>query len=166
MSFPTRHVRRLGALLDEIDAIAQQDGSLSLQRRSVSAWSVAEQLDHAVRVCSSILGRIHQPAELVEKPLNLVGRLVILAGWIPRGKGKSPKSLLPLPCSREELRQSVSETRRLLDRVVAEAPAESKDRIVRHPLFGGLTARQSLQFAIIHTHHHIRIVRDILAVRS
>lgn len=154
-------------LLDEIDRLAQSDPSqFSLQRASVSKWTVAEQLDHAVRVLSSILARVHEPSETIPQRLNWIGRLVLLAGYIPRGRGRSPKSMLPMPCSQEQLRQSVSETRALLERVVSGQASESSDRIVRHPLFGGLTAKEAFAFAIIHTRHHLAIVRDILAAGS
>ena len=154
------------ALLDEIDRLAQEDPQqFALQRESVSKWSVAEQLDHAIRVCSAILLKVLEPSEIVPQKLNWIGRLVLLAGYIPRGKGKSPKAFLPVPCSQQQLRQSVGETRALLDRVLAGRSSESSDRIVRHPLFGGLTAKEALVFANIHTRHHLAIVRDILAAR-
>lgn len=155
------------ALLDEIDRMAQgEPKQLALQRQSVSKWSVAEQLDHAVRVCSSILLKVHEPSEMIPQKLNWIGRLILLVGYIPRGRGKSPKTLLPVPCSQEQLRQSVGETRALLERVLAGKSSESSDRIVRHPLFGGLTAKEAFVFANIHTRHHLAIVRDILAARA
>lgn len=167
MPFPAQQVKRMRGLLDEIDSLAQREESqFVLRREVVSNWSVAQQLDHAVRVCASILGRIHEPGETVPQKLNLVGRVILLVGWIPRGKGKSPTAFLPVAGSREEMRKSVSDARTLLDGVVAGRASESNDRIVRHPLFGGLTARQAFGFAITHTRHHMKIVHEILAAQS
>ena len=167
MPFPAQQVKRLRALLDDIDSLAQREESqFALRREVVSNWSVAEQLDHAVRICASILGRIHEPGETVPQKLNLVGRVILLVGWIPRGKGKSPKAFLPVPCSREEMRKSVSDARTLLDGLLAGRASESNDRIVPHPIFGGLTAREAFGFAITHTRHHMKIVREILAAQS
>ena len=167
MPFSPRHVRKMQTLLDDIDGLAQrEEAQFALRRESVSQWTVAQQLDHAVRVCASILGRIDQPGEIIEKKFHWIGRVILISGYIPRGKGKSPKAFLPVLCSREELRHSVAETRVLVDRVVAGHASESKDRIVRHPLFGGLTAKEAFAFANVHTRHHLSIVRDILAARS
>ena len=167
MPFSPRHVKTMRAVLDDIDGLAQQEQSqFALRREAVSQWSVAQQLDHALRVCASILGRIDAPGEAIPKKLHWIGRAILVTGYIPRGKGKSPTSLLPVLCSREELRQSVSDTRAVLERVVVGAASESNDRIVMHPMFGGLTAKEAFAFAIIHTRHHLAIVRDILAARS
>jgi hypothetical protein len=34
---------------------------------------------------------------------------------------------------------------------------------MRHPYFGGLTPAEWLRFIPVHHHHHLKIVRDILA---
>ena len=167
MPFPARQVKRLHALLVEIDHLTQgSEAQFGLRCETVSTWSVAEQLDHAVRVFAAILGRIDQPLDTELRPLNLTGRIILWMGRIPRGKGRSPKSVLPLPSSREDLRQSVNEARSLLDRIVSGRASESRKRIVLHPAFGGLTARQALRLTLIHTRHHLAITREILASRS
>ncbi|MEO6259234.1 MAG: hypothetical protein ABIP63_02750, partial [Thermoanaerobaculia bacterium] len=130
MPFAARQVQQLRALIDEIDGLARNESQFALRREAVSNWSVAEQLDHAVRVCSSILAGIHEPGETLPRRLNWIGRMVLATGYIPRGRGRSPKSMLPMPCSREELGTSVSEVRSLLARVASSQASESNDPIV------------------------------------
>ena len=70
------------------------------------------------------------------------------------------------PAVRSELgaRFERSDIRAILDdtraRLRTHAPARGGNR-APHPHFGGMTARQWTRFLGIHTHHHIKIIRDI-----
>jgi hypothetical protein len=87
----------------------------------------------------------------------MIGRLVLLTGWIPRGRGKAPEKLRGAVCSAEDLKARLVELDELIDRIAAEPPRNG-DPVVRHPFFGGLSFRQALRFLAIHTDHHLKIV--------
>ncbi len=91
-----RHLLRLTQQLDEIGSfIASGDERISNVHHDISNWSAAEQLDHALKVDGSILHRLledPEPAGLPQ-PINLLGRVILALGWIPRGKAPSPTAL-------------------------------------------------------------------------
>jgi len=136
---------------------------LAIAQPRVSAWSVAEHLDHILKVAASVVRRINQPdAEAGPNGINLLGRAVLLGGWIPRGRGKSPERLAGTRVSGAEIETAIGKLETMLRAVVVETCQSSRTPTVPHPRFGGLTPSQALRFAVVHTNHHLRIVEDIL----
>lgn len=128
----------------------------------VSQWTPSEHLDHSVKVMSSIVRRLlHADAER-GRPLSVIGRLVLLFGWIPRGRGKSPERLRGARVTREELAAALDALASQLARLDASHLAHARGPVVPHPSFGGLTPSQAVRFAAIHTKHHLKIVADLL----
>ncbi len=123
-----------------------------------SAWCVAEHLDHTLKVTTSTL-QVLLKSELppLPKGINLVGRMVLLFGWIPRGRGKAPEKLVGTTATSDELKTRLSELDDVIARVGAEPPRDATP-VLRHPMFGGLTFAQSLRFVAIHTAHHLKII--------
>ncbi|MGK2855831.1 MAG: DinB family protein [Thermoanaerobaculia bacterium] len=155
-------IAAIGRQLDAIDALLQkEDAVLGRRVESISGWSTSEQLDHALKVKASILARIATPVR-VEKPLQFIAKVIMFFGWIPRGKGRSPELLVGVPATREQLRTALLGVREQLGNLSQEQ-ASNREPMVPHPLFGGLNAPQALRFAEVHTNHHLKIVREILA---
>ena len=126
----------------------------------VSAWSPAEHLDHSIRVTASVLKNVADSNEIAGG-INLLGRIILLAGRIPRGRGRSPERFRGALTDRTALEAAITSVEQQLatnDRALLLSPKV----ISRHPRFAGLTAEQALRFLAIHTDHHLRIVRDIL----
>jgi hypothetical protein len=128
----------------------------------MSQWTPSEHVDHSVKVMSSIVARLLDPAAERGRPFSLLGRLILLLGWIPRGRGKSPTRLRGARATREELSIALDTLASQLARLEASHLALSRGPIVPHPLFGGLTPPQAVRFAAIHTKHHLKIVADLL----
>ena len=150
-----REFDRIGALL------AIEPDATTARAEKVSGWSVAEQVDHMLKV---VLAQVDRLAERrpVKRGINLVGRIVLLRGRIPRGVGKSPERVLPAPRPRAELVEQLAAARGRLAALAADAELRADPRpLAPHPYFGGLTPRQALRFLAIHTDHHLRIVADI-----
>jgi DinB superfamily len=149
-------LERLGALLTE------EPDATPLRVAGVSAWSVAEQVDHVLNVLDAGLGRLD--GELVPLPrgINLTGRLLLGVGRLPRGVGKSPEPVRGESRPRAELVTRLVAVRVRL-RGLGTQTEIWRDRrpLVRHPYFRGLTPRQGVRFLAIHTDHHLRIVADI-----
>lgn len=152
---------RLAAQLDEIEALL--DGCpLELRVERVSGWSVGEQVDHVTQVLAAGLGLLTDPQTTPRRGINLTGRILLGLGWLPRGVGKSPKSVLPKGASAVELRDRLAGIRGRLERLAAEPDRLRDPRpVVPHPYFGGLSPAQGLRFLEVHTRHHLKIVRDL-----
>jgi hypothetical protein len=142
--------------------IALGQGALSLRTESVSAWSVAEQLDHLIKVESSIYSHLLTRTPAPGPRISLVGRFVLAAGWIPRGRSEAPKRLRGTPAGAEQLKAALDACGETLRRLAAEPDALfSPAAVLPHKMFGALTAGEAVRFAPIHTRHHLKIVADI-----
>src|SRR5215213_90841 len=75
----------------------------------------------------------------------LVGRLVLLLGWIPRGRGKSPSRLIGTRADGAEIEAALLRLEQELDALPADGLHGSRGKIVPHPLFGALTPPQALR---------------------
>ncbi len=93
----------------------------------------------------------------------MAGRIVLLFGAFPRGRGKAPEHTRPAGTSAEELAarfRGVRERVAGLEGSLAQLQDSSATR--RHYVFGGLTAAQWIHFSVIHNNHHQKIIRDVL----
>ena len=124
---------------------------------------VAWHLDHMLKV----INRIHDALESSNQedyswsphPLRL---LVFNSGKMPRGRGKSPAVVLP---------PEVIETRDILDQLnEAKMKWKAIDQLppgkwFDHYAFGQLDRDDAMRFIVIHTRHHLSIIRDILSTK-
>ncbi len=158
-------MNELAALHTQLDRIARlletEPDPTTVRAAKVSGWSVAEQLDHVLKIVSAQLGRLDErrPAKA---GINLVGRIVLGLGRIPRGIGKSPAPVRGEQRSRAELVAALVAARERLERMAGDGALWNDPRpLAGHPYFGGLTPRRVLRFLAVHTDHHLRIVADI-----
>ena len=94
--------------------------------------------------------------------INLLGRVLLACGRIPRGRGKAPRGSEGEERSAAELAGAIERVRAELGRLENDSERLGRRKpVLRHPYFGGLDARQSLRMLAIHTDHHLRIVADI-----
>jgi hypothetical protein len=143
---------------------------LQSRAEAVSGWSVAEHLEHLVRIDNGILDRIDrlaagtaEPPSKPVPPLNLIGRLILLCGLIPRGRGKAPEAVRPQGMEVAELRAGIAGLGERFHSLGPRLPElAALQGTFRHPYFGGLSPVQWLRFMDIHHHHHLKIVRDVL----
>jgi hypothetical protein len=128
----------------------------------MSGWSIGQQLDHIVRVNDSVLSRILRNSEIQGRGMSFLGRVVLLVGYLPRGIGSSPERL------RGEVRPTaeIGDAHAVVGRSFGllrerQGLLSSKARVISHPYFGALTALEGLRFMAVHSHHHLKIARDI-----
>lgn len=161
------------------------EAELAARAPAVSGWSVAEQLEHLVLVDRAVLKGVRRilddphrqsarPAQPAPPGINLVGRVVLGTGFIPRGRVRTMAPYQPgaapaaaaagagIACivGIEEIERGVQELAPRLGELEASGGRS------RHPLFGGLGGRQWLRFVTVHHHHHLKIVRDIRRARG
>jgi hypothetical protein len=135
--------------------VASRELSAAIPR---SAWCVAEHLDHTIKVASSTIQVLLKPTlPALPYGINFMGRMVLTSGWIPRGRGNAPEKLRGMPATKDELIARLTELDVILERTAATSDRDATP-VLRHPLFGGLSFSQSLEFLVIHTNHHLKII--------
>lgn len=160
-----RHHRDLVSQFDPLLKLVDDADALAKRVDAVSAWSVGEHLEHVARVDEGIydgIERLLAESSVGEGGPTRIGRVLLLLGFIPRGRGKSPKPFVATGVPADEVR-SMLEVRREIWR----AFEPRLDDLVRsrarspHPSLGPFDAAQWLRFALIHAQHHERIIDEI-----
>jgi DinB superfamily len=163
------HLLRQLALMAEL--ARGPEAELAARAPAVSGWSVAEQLEHLVLVDRSVLKTVRRilddPRQLPDLGINLVGRVVLGTGFIPRGRARTmahfQPGAAPAAAAGDGIQEIEGGVRELAPRL---GELEAGGGRSRHPIFGGLGGRQWLRFMTVHHHHHLKIVRDIRRARG
>lgn len=156
--------RSFQQLLRDLDEMERMLPLAAVRIEQLSGWSIGDHVEHAVNVGDSILKRLRSgaPPDASTKPLNLIGRGVLLIGWIPRGKGRSPKTLVPKSIALDELKSRIAAHREDLSGLSREPQIILRSTVrFPHHIFGTFNARQWVRFMAIHQHHHLKIMRDL-----
>ncbi len=142
--------------------IARGEDFVATTVPAISSWSVAQHLDHLLKVCGLVLGSLLKGEALEGDGVNMLGRVVLLTKLIPRGKGESPERVRGEKKSASELLALLVHCRKQLSewRMKIEKPPENT-LILNHPYFNRLNVKQSLRFLTIHNHHHFKIINEI-----
>ena len=126
----------------------------------VSKSDVAWHIDHSLKVILAVTEALKKsnPTEYQWK-FNFKRQLVYTLGFIPRGKGKAPKAVQ----SFEEItHQSIEQQFKKAAVALGELQQLDKNSNFQHPYFGSLNLKPTLKFLKLHTHHHIKIMNDII----
>ena len=126
----------------------------------VSNANVAWQIDHLLRVINGITKALEQSdSEQFNSSFNLWRTVFLTLNYLPRGKAKAPKKVMPVTViSEDDLIRRLSfakENSSKLEKLPILAHFS-------HPMFGDLHKKQAEKFIRIHTEHHLKIIRDIL----
>jgi hypothetical protein len=152
--------------LDELFALAPE--RLKATAPAVSAWSSEQHLAHVALANELVLRNLKSIS--IGKGLLLVRgaeadsrALAVLAeGRIPRGRAQSPRIVRPPErIERALLAQWLADARSALAEFDPHAlrPGDPK---VPHQLLGPLDGPQWARFAVVHTRHHLAILREVL----
>ena len=134
---------------------------LTRQDADVSKAPLGWHLAHNLKVINSIItGLEHSQPAAYKKTFSWKKELVYFFGRIPRGKAKAPKTVLPAEeLSEEKLQEEIKITKsRILS--IKNLP---KNAFFEHPYFGHIKRDETPKFLAIHTEHHLKIMREILA---
>jgi len=164
---PPVEERLLLALYDEFDQwLASGTGEWRSAR--VSGWSRAEHVRHVLAANAEILAHVEElladgGATTELGGPSCAGWIVLLCGWIPRGRGEAPAGVKPTgPRSAVQVHADLELARAQLGRVLAEFARAGRSRARRrHQAFGALDAAQWVRYARIHALHHARIAREL-----
>jgi len=162
------------------------EAELAARAPAVSGWSVAEQLEHLVLVDRAVLKSVRriladshlqaaqpgEPAQPGQPPpsppgINLLGRLVLGTGFMPRGRARTTPPYHPGAAPAAAAGAGIPEIERGVRELEPRlGELEASGGRSRHMRFGGLDGRQWLRFVAVHHHHHLKIVRDIRRARG
>jgi hypothetical protein len=140
---------------------------------AVSKWGVAQQTHH----CALALARIARGVEgLIANPQPGSGTgqkhpqadTMLAAGAFPRGVAKSPDFLIPPDApDAGETRALLQAAKPLWDALEKRgADITASKGTFPHPILGDFNGVQWVRFMGLHTAHHLKIVRDILAASN
>ncbi|MEL6537316.1 MAG: DUF1569 domain-containing protein [Bacteroidota bacterium] len=153
----TRQTDRLARLLDEVEYHLQHR---DLQASEISDADVAWHLDHLLKVYNNLHRALasSDPATY-RNNVNFTRGVVFSTGVIPRGRAQAPVSVRPPEnITNEAILEQLAKARQLLTEFEAIDAKANYD----HAVFGLLRRNQVVKFIRIHTHHHLKIVRDIV----
>ena len=127
---------------------------------AVSSSSVGWHVQHSLMVISGITNQLKKSDPLQYKySFNKLRTLVFLMNKIPRGKGKSPSVVNPAEVLSTLDLQAMVESLKI---IVEELKTFPKHSHFNHPYLGMLHLNSSLKFLNIHTHHHLKIIKDVV----
>ena len=170
----TKLLRAHAGLLASLDLEIEQASDPAFYEASapvVSKWSVKDHLEHLSIAHGGIVTWIERARDGDPKldtggRPNVAGRIVLLVGALPRGRGKAPERTLPKGISAEDLEGRFHGIRERVEGLEGSLAQLQTSRATRnHFAFGDLNAVQWLQFMVIHHNHHQKIIRDVLEAR-
>jgi len=169
MSKSTDTTKSLNQIVADLEALIDLSGrpeEMSRHSDSVSSWSVGKHVEHLTLSDEFTLDGL---SKLLANPKggkpgkpNLVGRICLWAGYIPRGRGKAPKGVVPQEIPSEDVHDKLVAVRQgFVELQTSAGQLTSSIATVPHPVFGRLNAPQWLRFTVVHHNHHQKIMHDI-----
>ncbi len=128
---------------------------------NISDASIGWHIEHSLLVIKQITATVAQSEpHLYVNKFNFTRCWVFLFSYIPRGKAKAPKVVIPTnTLDVESLKESIAHTYQALNYLKDCQP----NQYFMHPFFGLLNKAQTFRFLAIHTKHHLKIIKDIVA---
>jgi len=126
---------------------------------SVSNSTIGWQIEHSLKTIYQILQVVkNSNPEDYQWKFNKNKVLISIIGFIPRGKAKAPKVVIPDDhISEDSLKNSLQKVKTLLQ----EWDSFDKNAHFPHPYFGKLNKKSTEWFLNLHTKHHLKIINDI-----
>lgn len=150
-------MKKLISQLNEIENLKQFSDKSAPE---ISEASVGWHLEHSLLVISKIIEGLKKSKPENYQPKNNFAKLFVMTtGYIPRKKAKAPKFTIP---SSVDTIQNIENLIINIRGEISKIQNLNANSFVEHPLFGHLNLKQTIKFLCIHTHHHLKIVRDIL----
>jgi Protein of unknown function (DUF1569) len=151
-------------LVHLVNQLESNINSKDVVNKQVSQVDVSWHLAHSVKVLHNIIKVLQSSnPDDYRWRFNRSRSFVYFINFIPRGKGKSPKSVIPAEeISKEELHKDIATVRQLLEEL---QNLDSKSNFT-HPYFGQLNLKQTKKFLALHTKHHLKIIEDIIKANT
>lgn len=127
---------------------------------NISHRGVGWHLEHTLNIIISICETLEVSKPIDFKPKSsLMKSFIFYTGYIPRGKGKSPAPFNNKgTITTENLIHLLSKAKENL-KVIEYLPENSH---FPHPYFGSLNLKLAKKFILIHSNHHLKIIKEII----
>ena len=150
------------SLNDKINELEDLIQYAEKSNTEISKSGVAWHIDHSLKVINGIIKTLQtsNPDEY-KWSFNATKTLVMTTGVIPRGRAKAPKYVRVeegAKITKEDLMAQLKESKTELDKL----EGLPKNAHFKHPIFGLVNLEDSKKFLVIHTNHHLKIIKDIL----
>ena len=166
---PTKEMARLDEQLERLEALTGH-GPETWGRHdpAVSGWSVGRQVEHTLKSIVRMLAAVRdirdgKPAAPDGSP-RAIGRVLLAAGRIPRGRAESPEAVVPDEAPDVATSQALLAKAQALRAELAPGidEVDTWAGTIPHPMLGPFTAAHWVRFVRVHTDHHLAIVDEIL----
>ncbi len=150
-------MKSLDVLLNELESKLP---FIEQKNKAVSQVTVGWHLEHSLLALVKMITAVEHsnPADYKWK-FNFKRSIVLGLGKIPRGKAKVPDSVNPAEDTSEAGIKPLIEKARQKVELFEKL---SNDKFFKHPVFGDVQVKQAHRIIAIHTHHHIKIINDII----
>ncbi len=127
---------------------------------SISKVPVAWHLDHSLKVINTVVKNMqNSDPTLYQNNFSLMGRFILALKYIPRGKAKAPKHVIPAEIILiDDITSQLAEARAQIKMILKL----DENAYFEHPLFGNINTYRVIRFLDTHTNHHLKIVKGIL----
>ncbi len=145
----------------DVEAAAE---SSEVRVPKVSNWTVGQQIDHICLATEKVITSLEaHPSDKPNNKFSLLRLLVLGGGRIPRGRAQAPDAVVPTETPSKE---HIAATLVLAKDCLLRLEKIPDTAWFKHVYFGSLSKKQAMRFLYIHTRHHLKIIRDILAAAN
>ncbi|MCP4122409.1 MAG: YhcU family protein [Bacteroidetes bacterium] len=148
------------SLEKQIDKLESLIPQASTYKKEISRQTAGWHIHHSLKVIHTILTALERSKPEKYRWIFNMNRAILLSvGWFPRGRAKAPKIARPPDeVDLNGIQEELTAVRSLMD-ILENQP---KDSYFKHPYFGMLNMPDANKFLRLHTHHHLKIIRDII----
>lgn len=132
----------------------------SVSNPKVSKSNVAWHIDHSLKVINNVCIALQKSDPILYKNnFSLLGKLFFTLGFFPRGKAKAPEHVKPPEViTKEDIISQIQ----LAKTNVGIIASLDKNAFFKHPLFGHINTTRAPKFLVLHTNHHLKIIKAIV----
>ena len=144
----------------EVSALEQHITNHHLANLKISKGAIGWHIDHSLKVINNVsLALKRSDPETYKNNFTFLGKLFFALGFFPRGKAKAPQLVRPPEIILKTDLLSQLDLGKTNINAISNA---DKNAYFKHPLFGHINSTRVYRFLAMHTHHHIKIINDIM----
>ena len=154
-------MHKLIELINDLESRIQE---AELINETVSGSSVGWHIEHALLSINFIIDELKNsnPEDYIRN-FSLPRILVFTMNKIPRGRGKAPEIVQP---KNNITADALKKQLKTASGKIKELEFLKPENYIKHPYFGDLNLKLAKKFLLIHTRHHIDIIKDIIKTKK
>lgn len=132
----------------------------SVSNPKVSKSNVAWHIDHSLKVINNVMLALQESdPNTYKNNFSFLGKLFFTLGFFPRGKVKAPKHVQPPEMIvKENLIAQMQQAKTNISSITDL----NKNAYFKHPIFKHVNKKRVTTFLVLHTNHHLKIIKDIM----